>query len=247
MPDLSHLDTKYFIDPSRYNCPYCNRRHVVYGITSMRTFDWTDSKKCHAIFVRCGSCGKESMHLTFNDILSLVQGNRYYFTPAIDIDEGIFYSVPSSFFVVDGRIPRELRELMTEAEGCLKSNFLTGASACARKIVYELSLKMGAEGEHYEDRIKSLKTKLPSVDAAYFDTLLTIQEVTSEKVHEASYDGWDGKHLKLILASLSEILHEIFVVPSLRAERRKSIVDLKAEVLGPKKPDEAPKQPEDQK
>ena len=61
-------------------------------------------------------------------------------------------------------ISRKLRELIVEAEGCLKSNFLTGASACVRKLVYELAVAHHAEGEHYEDRIKSLKTLLPRVD-----------------------------------------------------------------------------------
>lgn len=136
---------------------------------------------------------------------------------------------------MDSRIPRELRELLAEAEGCLKSNFLTGASACVRKVVYELALKMNAVGDHYDDRIKSLKTRLPSIDSTYFDTLLTIQEVTSDKVHEDSYDGWESKHLRLILSSLLEILNEIFVVPAVREEKRKSILTLKGEVFGPKK------------
>lgn len=233
MPDQSALDAKYFIDSSRYNCPFCNRRHVVYAITAVHGFDWTDSKKCRAIFVKCASCGKESMHLTFDDITRWGAHIQHpVFNQGIDIDDAVFYSVPSSFFVVDRRVPRELRELMTEAEGCLKSNFLTGASACARKIVYELALKMEAEGGHYEDRIKSLKAKLPTVDPTYFDTLLTIQEVTSDKVHEASYDGWDGKHLKVILASLAEILHEIYVEPAVREARRQAIIDLKTEVFG---------------
>lgn len=28
MDDKSHLDNKYFIDPTVYNCPFCNRRHA---------------------------------------------------------------------------------------------------------------------------------------------------------------------------------------------------------------------------
>ncbi len=236
MADDSHLDKKYFIDPMRYNCPFCNRRHVVYAISGTHDFNWTESKTCRVIYVKCGSCDKESMHLTFNDI-TYHTGVAYRFKKEIDIDDALFFSVPSSFFVVDNRIPRELRELMAEAEGCLKSNFLTGASACARKIVYELALRMKAKGEHYDDRVKALKTVLPDVDPTYFDTLLTIQEVTSDKVHEASFDGWEGKHLRLILASLSEVLNEIFVVPAVREAKRQSIVGLKAQVLGGKKAD----------
>ncbi len=234
MPDHSFLDAKYFVDRSKFNCPYCNRRHVAYQIENVRSFDWNDTKKCWVIFVKCQSCGNESMHLSSKNITSYV-GRGYVFDSGIEIDDEIFYSVPSSFFVVDSRIPRELRELLAEAEGCLKSNFLTGASACVRKVVYELALKMDAEGDHYDDRIKSLKAKLPSIDPTYFDTLLTIQEVTSDKVHEDSYDGWESKHLRLILSSLLEILNEIFVVPALREEKRKSILTLKSEVLDSKK------------
>jgi hypothetical protein len=58
--------------------------------------------------------------------------------PSIDLDDRIFYSQPSSFFTLDTRIPRVIRELITEAEGSLKMGFLTGASACMRKAVYEL-------------------------------------------------------------------------------------------------------------
>lgn len=128
-----------------------------------------------------------------------------------------------------------LRELITEAEGCLKSNFLTGASACARKVIYELASLQKASGDTYDERIKSLKALNPSVDPAFFDTLVTIQQVTSTKVHEQSYDGWESKHLRLILATLAEILREVYVVPALRADRRKSILELKSEVLGEKK------------
>jgi hypothetical protein len=42
MADQSHLDDKYFIDGSIYNCSYCNRRHVTYSIDAIRSFDWTN-------------------------------------------------------------------------------------------------------------------------------------------------------------------------------------------------------------
>jgi hypothetical protein len=228
VPDDSHLDAKYFIDGNVYNCPFCNRRHVSYDIEWTHTFNWTDSKPCTAIFVKCRSCRKQSMHLTFADIVMYEDSHSF---KTKDIDAAIFYSVPSSFHVVDARIPRILRELLTEAEGCHKSNFLTGASACARKLIYELAIEVGAEGDDYEDRIKSLKKKLPEVDSTYFDTLLTIQQVTSAKVHEQSYDGWESKHLRLILATIHEALQQIFVVPKVREEKRKAIRDLKSEVI----------------
>lgn len=87
---------------------------------------------------------------------------------------------------------------------------------------------------NYENRIKSFKKKYPEVEQTYFDTLLTIQQMTSSKIHENSYDGWNSRHLRLILATLRQILHEIYVVPALREDRRESILKLKEELLGEK-------------
>ncbi|MXY07660.1 MAG: hypothetical protein F4Y61_03335 [Rhodothermaceae bacterium] len=243
MPDQSHLDQRYFVDSKIYNCPFCNRRHVAYSIVKHVEFDWTDEKRCRVFFVKCHSCYKESMHLTFRE-LDMVASNtayqRWHFNLASDVDEGatlddaMFYSVPTSFFVLDVRVPRVLRDLLTEAEGCLKSNFLTGASACARKIVYELAQVENATGDSYEDRIKSLKSVHPEVEPTYFDTLLTIQQLTSTKVHENSYDGWEARHLRIILAALSEVLHELYVLPAVRDDRRKAVLALQKELGGEK-------------
>jgi len=247
MADDSNLDQKYFIDRNIYNCPFCNRRHVTYSITGKVKFDWNENKKGYVYFAQCHSCSNTSMHLSYQDIYinryhTDGNGKNYYrfgsdYSENEDIanlDEFFFYSVPTSFFVLDSRIPRVLRELITEAEGCLKSNFLTGASACARKVVYELGVLQMASGDNYEDRIKSLKVINSNIDPAYFDTLLTIQQVTSTKVHEESYDGWEAKHLRLILSALAEVLKEIYIVPAVREEKRRAILNLKNEVLGGK-------------
>lgn len=246
MPDESFLDERYFVDSNVYNCPFCNRRHVSYSIYGRKSFDWTESKRCYVFFIRCHSCDGDSMHLTFQNLdtnhigqVNSTTRSRFFFGEEVDeeVDEGqlldkaFFYSVPTSFFVLDTRVPRVLRELLTEAESCLKSNLLTGSSACARKIVYELAVLEKATGDNYDDRIKSLKKIHPDVEAEYFDTLLTIQQLTSSKVHENSYDGWESNHLRIILASLREILHELYVVPALRSDRRKSILGLKEVLL----------------
>jgi len=239
MPDLSSLDSKYFIDKYVFNCPFCNRRNVSYTLKYLVEFDWTEEKKCYIYRAYCQSCGNVSMHLSFEKIsMHNFSGSDYRFNIEEDenLDEKFFYSVPTSFFSLDERIPKVLRELMTEAEGCLKSNFLTGASACARKLIYELAVLEGAEGTNYESRLKSLKGKRPDVEPEYFDTLLTIQQVTSDKVHELSYDGWHSRQLRVILATLTEIFNTMYVIPKLRAEKRQSIIELKEEVLGKKKP-----------
>ncbi len=70
------------------------------------------------------------MHLTFKQTHSQRRSSvGIYYAPVYEgeLDEHIFFSVPTSFFVIDERIPRIIRELITEAEGCVKMNFLTGA------------------------------------------------------------------------------------------------------------------------
>jgi len=82
-----------------------------------------------------------------------------------------------------------------------------------------------------EKRVKSLKQKRPDVDGSYFDTLLAVQEMTSSKVHENAYDKWEAKHVRLILATLREVLHELYVVPALHVDRRRKIESLRQEVI----------------
>ena len=244
MPDESYLDENYFIDNTTYNCPFCKRRNVAYSVIGNQSFNWSDHKRCYVYFVKCHSCFKESMHLSETEIpLSAINHDTFYGTLSNrrryfilenleeKLDDLFFYSVPTSFFVLDNRVPEDLRNLLTEAEGSLKGNFLTGASACARKIVYEMT-KDQNESDRYEDRIKALKRKHSDIDGAYFDTLLTIHEVTSSKVHENAYDRWESKHLRVILLSLKEAMHAIYIEPELRKDRRQAVLDLKEEVLG---------------
>jgi len=224
MPDKSHLDLKYFIDTDIYNCPYCNRRHVTYINKGCRVFDWSNEKKCEVWFVQCNSCGKVSMHLTYQE-LQAPSCSSYRFKK-IDLDAAFFYSVPTSFFVVDTRIPRIVRELITEAEGCIKMNYLTGASVCCRKAIYELTVIEKAEGEDYEARIKFLKAKFSFIDPELFDILCHIKDMTSDKIHEQSWDKWDSKNLTLFLETMKAILHEIYVVPDERKTRSTSVRSL---------------------
>lgn len=224
--DRSYLDKKYFIDPYVYNCPFCNRRSVKYSLTSHRRFNWSESKVCFVYFVMCNDCGYVSMHLSYEEDL---------FAEGVDIDSKIFYSVPTSFFVMDKRIPAIIRELITEAEGCLKMNFLTGASVCMRKAIYEFTFIEKAKGKDYEGRIKFLKTKYPTVDTELFNILSHIKDMTSDKIHEQSWDKWNSPYLKLIIETLKTILHEIYVLPKVKANRLKTIKELKKKIVTDKK------------
>jgi len=230
MADDSHLDAKYFINDRIYNCPFCKRRHVTYSIADHTSFQWSESKTCHVWIVVCHSCNKKSMHLSYADLS--VPGGYSHFRSDIDLDSNIFHSVPTSFFVLDSRIPQILRDLITEAESSLKMNFLTGASACTRKAIYELTILEKAEGENYDERIKFLKNKYPNIDSTLFDVLAHIKDMTSDKVHEQSWDKWDSKHLTLFLETLKTILQELYVVPNERDRRTSQIKALLQGVRG---------------
>jgi len=235
--DQSHLDQKYFVTHDTYNCPYCNRRQVSFRVTASISFDWSDNKRCFAHVVECQSCKNESLHLTYDELTTYQIDARYWprqFGANTDLDNAIFYSQPTSFFVMDSRIPRVLRELMSEAEGCLKMDFLVGASACARKAIYELLVEeeVWDKADHYDERIKALKGKYPSVDARLFDTLAHLQGLASDLVHEQSWKEWDSANFRLVLGTLRSILVEMYVVPAERDERYKAVLDLKERASG---------------
>ena len=181
------------------------------------------------------------MHLSYDEIaqrnLSNAGMGYWYVDRDIDdIDSRLFYSVPTSFFTIDTRVPKVIRELITEAEGCLKMNNLTGASACMRKSIYELLVHEEVpDDDSYEIRIKSLKNKYPSIDQQLFDILSHIQQMTSDKVHEQSWDKWDSPNIKLILAVMKEILREIYVVPQDIRQRLGKIQQLREKVRGQSK------------
>lgn len=240
MSDKSYLDQKYFIDKNVYNCPFCNRNNVEYSLKELLHFNWTNEKSCYLYISQCSSCGKKSMHLSYEQFTTKGEYGRdypFYFKGEGEIDDKIFYSVPTSFFTIDIRVPAIIRECITEAEGCLKMNYLTGASACMRKAVYELCIVEKAEGEHYEDRIKSLKKKNPQSDPDLYDILAHIQNMTNEKIHEQSWDKWDSMYLKLIIETLKTVLYEIYVLPEERKERSNTIKKLRETVLKKKTSD----------
>lgn len=245
MADQSHLDSKYFLGVDIFNCPFCNRRHVNYKNLGRSQFNWSNQKNCEIWRVRCASCEKVSMHLTFQELQDQSYGGSFRFRDDVDLDQAFFYSVPTSFFVVDSRIPIVIRELIAEAEGCAKMNYLTGASACTRKAIYELLSLQKAEGQNYDDKIKDMASKHSTVDAELFEILGHIKDMTSDHVHEQSWISWDTKNLQLFLETFKAVLHEIYVIPDEKKNRADSVRALR-EKLGKAKSDKiAPSAPAD--
>lgn len=228
--DLSHLDKKYFIDEHIYNCPFCKRNNVSYSLIDNFQFNWGESKICYGYIVRCESegCGKTSMHLSFQELRKYTQysGHLDQFIASSDIDTFLFFSQPTSYFILDNRVPEKVRELIYEAENSRKSNFLVGASACLRKAIYELIehektiVKNPKTGyANYEESMKALAKKFPKVESELFEALGHIQEMTSNNVHEGSWEAWDSPKLRILIELTKATLHEMYVVPEERKER----------------------------
>ena len=202
--DLSELDKKYFIDPYIYNCPFCKRNNVSYSLDGYFSFDWSNEKRCFGYLIKCKSkgCEKKSLHLSWKELRKFVQGEyrghyKDEFSEKIEIDKNIFYSRPSSSFIINENIPKVVRDLIFEAEQSRQSNLLVGGSACLRKAIYELInlektqiLKKDGNPD-YKESIKKLKEKFSIVDSELLDALGGVQELASDQLHEDSWKAWD--------------------------------------------------------
>lgn len=231
MPDLSYKDTKYFVTPKTYNCPYCNRRSIGFSVTQKTTFDWSEDRWVAIYIVKCDDCNKESAHFSdynFDTTYASSGFSRPDDEEIEELDEDnldnyFFYHQPTTFFTVDSRIPKEVRELLTEADGCRDMNFLVGASGAMRKAVYEfLKAQEVNKDLSYKEQIKSLKAKYPLVDQSLFSILGNIQGMTSEQLHEkeGSWEAWTSQDLIFLTQMFIELLREIYVVPD---ERKKNL------------------------
>ena len=255
--DQSHLDRKYFIDRDKYNCPYCNRKSIVYSVDKKFSFDWSNERMVYGYLVKCGgdSCGCTSMHLSNHNIDVYQNSFWSYFTydeagqkqytaiKDVDIDSLFFYHQPTTFFTLDSRINEKVRTLIAEAEGCAKMNYLVGASGCLRKAIYELLEleqvpKANPKGDmlDYGDRVKVLKSKYPTVPPEYFDALANIQGMTSEQLHEGDWKPWTQDEFRFLVETTKEVLTEVYVRPQDKASVLQKILALKPQKESKTKP-----------
>jgi hypothetical protein len=59
--------------------------------------------------------------------------------------------------------------------------------------------------------------------------------MTSDKVHEQSWDKWDSGNLKLIIETLKTVLYDIYVLPEIKKERSIVIQKLQQNIKKDKK------------
>ena len=64
-----------------------------------------------------------------------------------------------------------------------------------------------------------------------FDILANIQDITSDKIHEQSWDKWYSPKLKLIIENPKTIFYEIYVIPQIKKERLVTIQKLREDAF----------------
>lgn len=117
--------------------------------------------------------------------------------------------MPTESFTASNNTPETVRNLYLEAVGCLEHNFLTGASACIRLMVTELTELMELEASNHEARLVVLRDNT-SANPEYFNAILSIIDIEEEATTPLSYDGWSKDELLVTLENLTKIIAEYY-------------------------------------
>jgi len=121
-----------------------------------------------------------------------------------------------AFLTIDNRAPAAVRELIIEADGCLKAGFLTGGTVCAQRAIQTLLQHESAEGASYEARLHALSQKYPSVPQSLFALCIRLGESPSKE-----HPALDVERLKVLVVALKIMLYEIYVLGPDRVDRLK--------------------------
>ncbi|EKE05634.1 MAG: hypothetical protein ACD_19C00187G0022 [uncultured bacterium] len=235
MADLSEFEGKYFIDGQRYNCPFCNVRGAKYSVTTKTDYHKNDDIKVYCYIVECDMCNKKSIHLSYWEWTTEGYMGKWITNPFTSrphklnsekfpewndmephLDNFFFYHFPTSFFTIDERIPEKIRLLVSEAEGCSKMSFMTGASGSLRRSIYKFLKDQKAIGENYEEKIKWLKTKYSNIESTYFDALFAIKNMNDDDMHEEDWEPFKPSEFNFLIESTKNILNEVYVEPKKR-------------------------------
>ena len=109
-------------------------------------------------------------------------------------------------------VPQSLRDLLEEADGCLQSRFLTGGTSCARRALDVLFTAARAEGDTYEERVKSLREK-----HAVSQMLTTILIQCGGSEREGA--KLTANVLEVFLVAIKAVLYELYVLGPERIQR----------------------------
>ena len=75
--------------------------------------------------------------------------------------EAVPASAVPNFLNVDSRVPSALRDLLAEADGCLKMGFLLGGTVCAQRAIQSLLSLESVNGANDDARLRALSDKYP--------------------------------------------------------------------------------------
>jgi hypothetical protein len=119
-----------------------------------------------------------------------------------------------AFLTLDTRVPAVFRDLLAEADGCSKNNFLTGGTACAQRAIQALLAYEKVEGPDTQTRIRALSEKYPAVPQMLSNVLQQFGDATARDGAKLNAHG-----LNLLAVTLKAIVYEIYVLGPERTER----------------------------
>jgi hypothetical protein len=119
-----------------------------------------------------------------------------------------------AFLILDPRVPAVVRDLLAEADGCARSGFLTGGTACAQRAIQALFTLEKASGEDTPSRLRALTDKYPAVPQMLATMLLQFGDTTARDGAKLNANG-----LTLLTVTVKAIVYEIYVLGPERAER----------------------------
>jgi hypothetical protein len=242
--------TSLFVDHEKFNCTICDSGNILFDVISAHDVYWDKTHKNYVYVIKCTKCNKNTMHfskfhipiVTLKNFLGYGEERTIFdkdkFLPDIikqitssGFDSLFFFSVPRGKFEMDDIVPLKLRSIFFEAVDSYRANLITGASACIRKVIYEMLLDKkiipDKSLEHYTDCIDKLKTDNPTIAPDYFNVLKSITGITSDQLHEQAWDKLESHHLDKLLRTLQVVLYEIYVLPVLRQKQFEEVIGIK--------------------
>jgi len=121
-------------------------------------------------------------------------------------------AVPN-FLNVDSRVPSALRDLLAEADGCLKMGFLLGGTVCAQRAIQSLLALENVGGANDDARLRALSDKYPSVPKVLFAVCARFRDAASTE-----QSPLDKERLNLLMVTLKLMLYEVYVIAKERTD-----------------------------
>jgi hypothetical protein len=121
-------------------------------------------------------------------------------------------AVPN-FLNVDSRVPGALRDLLAEADGCLKMGFLLGGTVCAQRAIQTILTLEDLNAANDDARLRALSEKYPGVPKVLFAVCARFREAPTN-----DQTPLDKDRLNLLMVTLKFMLYEIYVIARERTE-----------------------------